>query len=61
MASSGAEAAGAPAAAAPAPVAPAEGSVITINSLEEWSIQIDEANSKKKLVPVSSFLCFYCR
>jgi len=37
-------------AAAATPVAPAEGSVIAIHSLDEWSIQIEEANSAKKLV-----------
>jgi len=42
------------AAAAATPVAPAEGSVIAIHSLDEWSIQIEEANSAKKLV---LFLC----
>ena len=36
--------------AAATPVAPAEGSVIAIHSLDEWSIQIEEANSAKKLV-----------
>lgn len=38
------------AAAAATPVAPTEGTVIAIHSLEEWSIQIEEANSAKKLV-----------
>jgi hypothetical protein len=46
------------AAAAATPAAPAEGSVIAIHSLDEWSIQIEEANSAKKLVPLSSFVFF---
>ncbi|CAL4902359.1 unnamed protein product [Urochloa decumbens] len=54
MASSGAEATAA--AAAPAP---AEGSVIAIHSLDEWSIQIEEANSAKKLV-VIDFTASWC-
>jgi hypothetical protein len=43
-------------AAAPAP--PAEGKVIPIHSLDEWSMQIDEANSTdtKKLVFIDFFL-----
>jgi hypothetical protein len=52
------------AAAAATPVAPAEGSVIAIHSLDEWSIQIEEANSAKKLV-LFLWLCiwppFACR
>ena len=44
------------AAAAATPVAPAEGSVIAIHSLDEWSIQIEEANSAKKLVCFSAFV-----
>ncbi|CAL4894359.1 unnamed protein product [Urochloa decumbens] len=54
MASSGAEAT-----AAAAPPAPAEGSVIAIHSLDEWSIQIEEANSAKKLV-VIDFTATWC-
>ncbi|CAN6327675.1 unnamed protein product, partial [Urochloa humidicola] len=57
MASSGAEATAA--AAAPAPLAPAEGSVIAIHSLDEWSIYIEEANSAKKLV-VIDFTASWC-
>uniref|UniRef100_K3ZB53 Thioredoxin domain-containing protein n=1 Tax=Setaria italica TaxID=4555 RepID=K3ZB53_SETIT len=56
MASSGAEAAPAP---APPPVGPAEGSVIAIHSLDEWSIQIEEAISKNKLV-VIDFTASWC-
>ncbi|CAN6288582.1 unnamed protein product, partial [Urochloa humidicola] len=56
MASSGAEAT---AAAAPAPAVPVEGSVIAIHSLDEWSIQIEEANSAKKLV-VIDFTASWC-
>ncbi|GJM89015.1 hypothetical protein PR202_ga05610 [Eleusine coracana subsp. coracana] len=55
-------AAAAAAAAAPAPaLAPAEGSVIPIHSLDEWSMQIDEANSTdtKKLV-VIDFTASWC-
>ena len=37
---------------------PAEGSVIAIHSLDEWSTYIESANSAKKLVPFSSFLFF---
>lgn len=53
------------AAATPAPTpALAEGSVIPIHSLDEWSMQIDEANSTadKKLVFVDIFLSpfFFC-
>ncbi|CAD6271642.1 unnamed protein product [Miscanthus lutarioriparius] len=47
------------AAAAATPVAPAEGSVIAIHSLDEWSIQIEEANSAKKLV-VIDFTATWC-
>ncbi|CAN6341463.1 unnamed protein product [Urochloa humidicola] len=54
--SSGAEAT---AAAAPAPAAPAEGSVIAVHSLDEWSIYIESANSAKKLV-VIDFTASWC-
>ncbi|PUZ65211.1 hypothetical protein GQ55_3G205600 [Panicum hallii var. hallii] len=47
------------AAAAATPAAPAEGSVIAIHSLDEWSIQIEEANSAKKLV-VIDFTASWC-
>nr|ACG24509.1 thioredoxin H-type [Zea mays]ACG25250.1 thioredoxin H-type [Zea mays]ACG25603.1 thioredoxin H-type [Zea mays] len=47
------------AAAAATPVAPTEGTVIAIHSLEEWSIQIEEANSAKKLV-VIDFTATWC-
>jgi thioredoxin 1 len=45
-------------AAAAAPAPPAEGKVIPIHSLDEWSMQIDEANSTdtKKLVFLDFFL-----
>nr|ACG35158.1 ubiquitin-conjugating enzyme E2-17 kDa [Zea mays] len=47
------------AAAAATPVTPTEGTVIAIHSLEEWSIQIEEANSAKKLV-VIDFTATWC-
>ena len=47
-----------PATEAATPAAPAEGSVIAIHSLDEWSTYIESANSAKKLVPFSSFLFF---
>ena len=47
-----------PATEAATPEAPAEGSVIAIHSLDEWSTYIESANSAKKLVPFSSFLFF---
>ncbi|KAF8719324.1 hypothetical protein HU200_024024 [Digitaria exilis] len=59
MASSGAEGKAEAAAPAPTPAAPAEGSVIAIHSLDEWSIQIEEANSAKKLV-VIDFTASWC-
>ncbi|XP_062181438.1 thioredoxin H-type-like [Phragmites australis] len=42
-----------------ASAAAAEGSVIAIHSLDEWSIQIEEANSAKKLV-VIDFTASWC-
>ncbi|KAF8715855.1 hypothetical protein HU200_026809 [Digitaria exilis] len=59
MASSAAEGKTEATAPAPTPAAPVEGSVIAIHSLEEWSIQIEEANSAKKLV-VIDFTASWC-
>uniref|UniRef100_A0A0D9WIE8 Phloem sap 13 kDa protein 1 n=1 Tax=Leersia perrieri TaxID=77586 RepID=A0A0D9WIE8_9ORYZ len=44
---------------AAAPAAQAEGVVIAIHSLEEWTIQIEEANTAKKLV-VIDFTASWC-
>ncbi|KAL6841508.1 hypothetical protein ACP4OV_028651 [Aristida adscensionis] len=59
MAAPGAEAAAAAEAPAPVPAVPAEGAVIPVHSLDEWSIYIEEANSAKKLV-VIDFTASWC-
>uniref|UniRef100_A0A0E0HGL5 Thioredoxin domain-containing protein n=1 Tax=Oryza nivara TaxID=4536 RepID=A0A0E0HGL5_ORYNI len=45
--------------AAASAAAQAEGTVIAIHSLDEWTIQIEEANSAKKLV-VIDFTASWC-